>query len=210
MSEDTAFAVEKSFLAREFLTWLWFRCEAEGGEFTTDMGEFALVVEDALALASWDDDGLKVSVRGGMPTTSAGAAGSLGAGLQLRKARFLLARDDREWSFNLDSDHLDVSGMKSPATEEDEDDDPLVTKLAAGEELRDLVESLYGQFVELRLGDTWESLEPPCARSVPLSVRITRKRLNLGIWLIWVPLACCRETWRPVSIAIISLKSVVQ
>ena len=65
MTEDLAFALERSFLAQEFLTWLWFRCEVEGGDFRLpDSGEVSLLVEDALSLASWDDDGTRAFAQG--------------------------------------------------------------------------------------------------------------------------------------------------
>ena len=68
--QDLAFALERSFLASEFLTWLWFRCEVMGGEFKLPdveggAGEISVAVDDALSLVSWADDGLKATLRGG-------------------------------------------------------------------------------------------------------------------------------------------------
>jgi len=161
MSEDLAFAIERSFLAQEFLTWLWFRCEVEGGEFKVGDQEVAVVVEDALALTSWDEDGTRVTVRGGTPTLRPETAGALAGGLTLKKARLLVAVGDREWQLTLDGDGLDLSSVKVPPAE-DEDDDPLAEKLAAGEELRDLVDGLYEEFLALRLGSAdWDQIEVP-------------------------------------------------
>jgi hypothetical protein len=163
-ADDLAFAAERSFLAQEFLTWLWFRCEVEGGEFDLESGGVAVVVEDALAFSSWDPDGTRATIRGGTPTIRPEAAGALGAGLVLRRARLLVARNDREWHFSLDGETLDLLGVKVPEREDEAEDDGvdlLVEKLAAGEELRAIVDGLYQQFLAVRLADDWDGIEVP-------------------------------------------------
>lgn len=155
---DLAFALERSFLASEFLTWLWFRCEVEGGVFDLPSGGVSVAVEDGLSLASWEDDGLKASLRGGNPTTRPEAANALASGLMLRKARLILARAGKEWLFSLDGTTLDLLGVKCVFEEDDDEDeaaDALADKLAAGEELRLAIDELYAQFLGVRLGESW-------------------------------------------------------
>lgn len=164
MAEDLAFAAERSFLAQEFLTWLWFRCEVEGGEFELESGPAAFVVEDALSFSSWDPDGTRASVRGGTPTVRPEAASALAAGLTLKRARLLAARGEREWHFALDGETLDLMGVKVPEREDDAEDDGvdlLAEKLALGEELRAMVDGVYQVFLGVRLGDDWASIELP-------------------------------------------------
>ena len=164
-NEDMAFAVERSFLAHEFLTWLWFRCEVEGGNFELPMGEVGVAVDDGLSLISWQDDGLKASLRGGSPTGRPEAANALAAGLMLKRARFIMAKGSREWQFGLDADTLDLLGVKVIDPDaDDEPEDALVEKLLAGEELRDVVDALFKQFLALRLDDEWDKVEVPRLR----------------------------------------------
>lgn len=118
-----ALGPEVSFLGREFLTWLWFRCEAEGGEFEipADGGRtnsVAVMVEDALSLVSLEEDGAVMSLRKGTPTTRPEAASALAAGMQLKKARIFMAQGPREWQFTLDGETLDLGGLKTPELEE--------------------------------------------------------------------------------------------
>ena len=47
------------------MTWLWFRCEVEGGVFDLPSGGVSVAVEDALSLVSWEHDELKATLRGG-------------------------------------------------------------------------------------------------------------------------------------------------
>jgi hypothetical protein len=165
-NEDLAFAMERSFLAHEFLTWLWFRCEVEGGNF--DLGELGAVgvaVDDGLSLVSFQDDDLKASLRGGSPTGRPEAAYALGAGLMLKKARLIVAKGTREWNFGLDAETLDLLGIKVVDPEaEEEPEDALAEKLLAGEELRDIVDGLYREFLVLRLSKQWKRLEVPRLR----------------------------------------------
>src|SRR5271163_3483359 len=107
---------EQAFLGRDFLTWLWFRCEAEGGEFDLGGrdggGQTAVMVEDALALVSVDEDGSVMTLRKGTPTARPEAANALAAGMALKKARVFVARGPREWQFTLDGETLDLGGLK--------------------------------------------------------------------------------------------------
>lgn len=159
--DDLAFALERSFLASEFITWIWFRCEVEGGTFDLPSGGLSVAVEDALQLVSWDDDGVKSSLRGGAPTKRPEAAHALAAGLLLAKARFVAARAGREWLFALDGQTLDLTSVKviDPEAENDEPEDALADKLAAGEELRIAIDELYDHFLSLRLDADWEAIE---------------------------------------------------
>ncbi len=163
--EDIGFALERSFLASEFLTWLWFRYEVEGGTFDLPSGGLSIAVEDALTLAGWDDDGLRATLRGGTPTRRPEAANALAGGLLLRKAKLVAARATREWLFTLDGESLDLSGVKVASTEEEEEpeeaEDPLAEKLAAGEELRWAIDELFCLFLAIRLTDDWERIETP-------------------------------------------------
>ncbi|MBI3726189.1 hypothetical protein HY251_19845 [bacterium] len=120
----TDFTSDRSFLGRDFLTWLWFRCEVEGGEFELSLeGEkedsrVALVVEDALSLVSTGEDGSVMTLRKGTPTLRPEAASALASGMTLKKARVFAARGPREWQFTLDGDTLDLGSIKTPEPDE--------------------------------------------------------------------------------------------
>jgi hypothetical protein len=119
---DLAAAQEQAFLGKDFLTWLWFRCEAEGGEFDLGGrdGRTAVMVEDALSLVSVDEDGSVMTLRKGSPAVRPEAASALAAGMTLRKAKIFVARGPREWQFTLDGETLDLGGLKTPEVDEQE------------------------------------------------------------------------------------------
>jgi recombination associated protein RdgC len=188
--DAAAAAGDRSFLGRDFLTWLWFRCEVEGGEFDISGTSTAVMVEDALALVSAAEDGSVMTLRKGTPTTTPQAASALAAGMALKKARLFVARGPREWQFTLDGETLDMGGLKTPEIDDKpvessgggeesdpadpesdkparkkkagaEDLDDLAEKLLSAEEAREVVEGLYKGFLDVRLGKDWERIELP-------------------------------------------------
>lgn len=190
---------ERGFLGRDFLTWLWFRCEVEGGEFelpsahggSSQLQSTAVVVEDALALVSVEEDGSVMTLRKGTPTARPEAANALAAGMTLKKARLIVARGPREWQVTVDGDTLDLSGLKTPQPDApegtDEADEPtspdqveagetkkkkaarsedaaldeLAEKLDSADEARDAIEGLFKAFLDVRLTKDWEKVELP-------------------------------------------------
>ncbi len=97
----------ESSIGRDFMTWLWFFQEERGGTFkVADLGEFSILVQGPLVLAGEGDAAQEIVVRRGLPTISGEANSALLSGKKLKKAKFLLARDDEMWSFTLDADTL--------------------------------------------------------------------------------------------------------
>jgi hypothetical protein len=84
------------FLGEEFLTWLWFRWETEGGEFTLPGGRVVgVALDDFLSFAAQSDDETEQTLRRGLPTRTAEARTALRQGNRLRKARLLVAEGSR-------------------------------------------------------------------------------------------------------------------
>ena len=119
------------YLGRELLTWLWFLCEVEGGTFDLPIGTIELTVEDDLVLVGHDDEDSATRVKGGLPPLRPEAASALAAGMTARQARLLLARGEREWSFKLDAETLDLRAVKLPASETEDPLEALAERLAA-------------------------------------------------------------------------------
>ena len=205
---------EQAFLGRDFLTWLWFRCESEGGEFDLGGrdggGQTAVMVEDALALVSVDEDGSVMTLRKGSPTARPEAANALAAGMTLKKARLFVARGPREWQFTLDGETLDLGGLKTPEIEDNEETpkgeasetapeasdeekaetkkkakendalDDVAEKLLQAEEARDVVEGLYKQFLDVRLAKEWDKTELPRMKDW-VSMKLDKAAAEVGL-----------------------------
>lgn len=153
-----------SWLGREFLTWIWFRVEVEGGSFDLASGSLDLIIEDNLVMVGHDDEASVSSIKGGCPTLRPEAASALAGGMMIRRAKMHAARDERTWTFNFDAETLDLKSIKVPASEAEDPLEQLSERLGAAEELRDAVEELFSQFLELRLQEDWDSIEAPRMR----------------------------------------------
>ena len=151
MSTDTT---PHAFLGEEFLTWLWYRLETEGGEFSLSGGRSAgLSFDDYVCFAPVDGDETMQTLKAGTPTRSAEAATGLRSGRRLQEAKLILAMGELQWGFVLQGPTFQLRSIKLP------DDDPEAAD--AGERSREraanfvlvheLIHEIYGQFLRLRL-----------------------------------------------------------
>lgn len=142
------------FLGEEFLTWLWFRWETSGGEFTLSGGRVVgVALDDFLSFAAPSEDETEQTLRRGLPTRTAEARTALRQGRRLRKARLLIAEGSRQWSATLDAPTLTLTGVKLPedAEECESDVDRTADRSANWLALHEIVQALYGVFLRERL-----------------------------------------------------------
>lgn len=154
MTEATQGAESHGFLGEEFLTWLWFRWESDGGEFTLPGGRIVgVALDDFLAFAALDEDSTEQTLRRGLPTRTAEARTALRQGSRLKKARLLIAESTRQWSATLDAPTLTLTGVKLPedAEECDSDADRTADRAANWLALHEILQALYAKFLQQRL-----------------------------------------------------------
>ncbi len=108
-----------SFLGEEFLTWLWFRLETEGGDFEiSDDRSIGISFDDYLRLAAAGEEETTQTLRAGTPTRCAEAATGLRNGRRLQEAKLIVAMGELQWQFVLDGTTMTLRSIKLP-----EDDD---------------------------------------------------------------------------------------
>ncbi len=147
-------AESHGFLGEEFLTWLWFRCETESGEFALPGGRVVgVLLDDLLTFAAPHEDETEQTLRHGAPTRTAEARTSLRQGRRLKKARLLVAEGQNQWSATIDGTTLRLSGVKLPDDSEDVGSDPERSEERAGNwlALHEIVHALYREFLRVRL-----------------------------------------------------------
>lgn len=148
------------FLGEEFLTWLWFRWETQGGEFTLSGGRVVgVALDDFLTFAALTEDETEQTLRRGLPTRTAEARTALRQGHRLRKARLLVAEGDRQWTATLDAPSLTLGGVKLPddAEECESEMDRTADRAANWLALHEIVQALYGMFLKERLREDYRS-----------------------------------------------------
>jgi len=142
------------FLGEEFLTWLWFRWETDGGEFTLAGGRVVgVALDDFLTFSAPSEDETEQTLRRGLPTRTVQARTALRQGHRLRKARLLIAEGERQWAATLDAPTLSLNGVKLPddAEECESDADRTADRAANWLALHELVQGLYARFLHERL-----------------------------------------------------------
>ena len=109
---------EKS-LGRDFITWMWFFQEIEGGTFDVDgLGTFSIMLDGPLSFTADGNGGQEATVRKGLPTVSAEAQSALLTGKKLQRAKCSLVRDDEVWEFTLDATNFGFRSMRLPDIDE--------------------------------------------------------------------------------------------
>lgn len=109
---------------RDFLTWLWYHSEVNGGDL--DLGEwgtFQMGIEGPLSFgfATAEAQGAEESVvKKGCPQLSAEAKAALAVGKKLKRAKIQLVRDQQIWTFAMNADSFTFSGVILPEGEENE------------------------------------------------------------------------------------------
>lgn len=159
-----------SFTGAEFLTWLWYRSDAQEGIFdltgeAAEMGPIELLFDDKLVVSSLEIDAQENFFKGGHPTSSAEARTALRRGKKASEAKLCLVRGAQEWAFTVKAETLQIAGIRIPAVLSKEDDDQFYERMFLLEQLDKMVKSLFGQFIRLRLSEAWEGEELPKIRA---------------------------------------------
>jgi hypothetical protein len=156
---------EKSFLGREFLTWLWITSEIHGNLLNLEpQGPLELWFENRLTLESGEGGGRKTVICRDPEAKWAEALTALKEGKQITRGRLRLRTEDKEWGLTLNSDTLTPQAVTFPqglAEEEDQAASLFLERTALLRELVGLIESLCRQFLERRLSSAWEIEELP-------------------------------------------------
>ncbi|MCA8972958.1 MAG: hypothetical protein KDC95_24455, partial [Planctomycetes bacterium] len=109
-----------AFLGEEFLTWLWYRLENEGGDFKLDQGRsIGVSLDDFIAFAPRDDDETEQTLRKGLPTRSPEASAALRHGRRLRRAKRVVAEGEDVWSTVIDGPTMNLLSIKLPEDDPD-------------------------------------------------------------------------------------------
>jgi len=143
---------EGRFLGYEFLTWLWFKTDtAEGGS--------NIYLGDRIVL-SRPDDGRERVICTTQSHNLKEAHTALVEGKMLEEAQWIMQKGDTEYYFTLDVSLWTMKNVKvpsHPSHPKDEDaEGQFLERMFLIEEIRQAVESLYKEFLMLRLESKWQ------------------------------------------------------
>ena len=162
--QSFGFDTTHGFLGEEFLTWIWFRWEQEGGEFTLPGARIVgVAIDDLLVFAPRHDDETQQTLRHGLPTRTEEARAALRQGNRISRARLIIAEGQLQWTLTLDGERLAFNGVKLPDDAEDCecDSDRTADRSANWLALHEIVAGLFALFLRVRLAPAWLEREAP-------------------------------------------------
>lgn len=141
----------RTFLGREFLTWVWYWLESRNHLVDLPGGQtFHVYVNDKIVLSSASGPVREHTMRGGTPSTAAEAKQAVRAGKLVTEASFLVKQDKLQWTWSMKSDDLIFRNVRLPGISSEDPDSYLAARLRHVETLRNVKEFLFRQFFELR------------------------------------------------------------
>jgi hypothetical protein len=155
------------FIAREFLTWLVFHAEVEGGSFDGegDVAPFTIAFGGRLALRSPAGMITDVTMKGPSPVGSADLRYALAGGLAVKEADLRLEQEDRAYTFGLAAEHFDLKRVKLPALLAEEDEARADERLQLLAALDGALRVAFDRFLGIRMRPAWTRQVVPAIRA---------------------------------------------
>lgn len=160
MDPNTA-AIKDPILGQDFLTWLWFRTENSGWLFKlADGSEINVYLEQKISVRGGEGENAETASVSGPLAEFAEARQGLKNGKRVDRALLRLEQDGNTWMVQIKAQDMSLNSLRTPKieTSPDEGDDPdalYLEKLYLLEHATTVIDDIYGQFLELRLGPDW-------------------------------------------------------
>lgn len=152
---------ENKLLGQEFLTWLWHRIDVAGGNFETrDRQGFGLAMMETVSVQGGEGDVVATATVKSPSGDLTEAMSGLATGKKVSKAQLQFTIGEDDWVLTLRADDFAISGLKTPKVDlkDEEGDDPdakFLEKMYLLEKCLEMLDSLFSQFVHLRLSPEW-------------------------------------------------------
>lgn len=158
-SGDVAWVLDEAsrdFLGNEFLLWLWFYTDVEDDTIKlADNSEVAIMLARTLTLECPRGQTGHETISSDSPTRLPEARRAIASGKLPRKMGLTLVRHDEQVEFTLQAETLGISGVKFPASEEEQERARLEARATQIRDLIETVDLLYDAFGRVRFSSDW-------------------------------------------------------
>ena len=161
-----------AFLAREFLTWLVYHAEVDGGAFDADgdVPAFTIAFGGKLTLRTMAGMVTDVTMKGPSPVGSPDLRYALAGGLSVKEADLRLEQEDRTFTFALAAENFDLKRVKLPALLADESEESgeaerVDERLMLLGQLEAALRVAFARFLALRMRPAWTRTVVPAIRA---------------------------------------------
>ncbi len=155
----------RAFLGSEYLMWLWYKAECFDGLFDVpNHDRIELAFDDRLTLEAYLAETERNMFRGGAPAYSPEAKTALREGKRVQSAKIRIVKEGREWTFKIKAESLDLTSVKIPSLLSKEEEEQFYERMYLVEELEEILEALYSEFLSIRLSTAWHEVMIPAIR----------------------------------------------
>jgi hypothetical protein len=158
---------DPSFLAREFMTWLWFKSEERDGAISIPgQADLKIHFEKRVVLESGEGEYSETVACQGLHADLREGKAAIREGKKVREARLRMEKESDRWEFTLKADRLQFQSMRLPPTggldEEAEDrEGGILERIHLVETAMKTTDDLFAFFLKRRLSPQWVSEEIP-------------------------------------------------
>jgi hypothetical protein len=154
----------RTWLGREFLTWLLWRSEPGDPLMDHDGQPVTVLFTGRTVLRGLHGEVVELSAKGAMAPYSVQVKRALADGLLVHSARLRFTCGERTWEAGLDAEHLDVKSAKLPELLTEEEDDRITERLDLAEQLSGFADALVTRFLAVRTSKSWGKEAVPAMR----------------------------------------------
>lgn len=151
----------RTWLGREFLTWLLWRSEDGDPLVKTDEGGLVVLFTGRITLRGIHGEVTEVSAKGTLAPYSEIVKFALNRGCLVHQARLRFTVGERAWEATLDAEHLDVKSAKLPELLTEEEDDRQAERLDLADQLSAHIDGLADAFLAVRTTRAWNTKVVP-------------------------------------------------
>jgi hypothetical protein len=158
------------FLGHEFLTWLWYLIDTQPGEVKNADGEVVLLaIGNRIVLENKQQDNVEtVTITGDDAGLEEGML-ALRKGALVTEINLLHQEKEHEWRFTVKGESLGLSNLRCPRTgpaeSEADTEGALLERIFLYEKITALLDTLYKQFISLRVSLGWSKKVVPEMRT---------------------------------------------
>ena len=166
-ARGSAEKTDPALLAREFMTWLWFKSEERDGTVSLPgQVDVRLTFEKRVVLESGEGEYSETVSCQGLHADLREGKAAIREGKKVREARLRLERDSDRWEFTLKADRFQFQSMKLPQTggldeEGVENEGGILERIGLVETGLRTMDDLFAFFLKRRLSSQWAAEEIP-------------------------------------------------
>lgn len=159
---DNDALADRRFLAREFLTWLLFRCSQDDGAVFGDSNrEFRCTIGERIRVKALGEGGTDVQMRGAAPSETPDARYMIAGGHSVRECQiFFTQGTQRVFAVTVLAEGFDLTRVTLPSLLSEEDTEREHERLALIDELEGMLRTTWRAFLGMRLTE-WKAVTLP-------------------------------------------------